>query len=393
MSKWEKVPAGIVSAQRKDIVTLEPGVEYQTMGVRWYGRGAYDRGIGTTETIKAKRLFRAHKGDFVFNRIDTQKGAFDVVPAALDGALATNEFPLYVVDPDQLSERFLLLYFQQSSVLAQIDVMRAGSEGRSRWKEADFEAWRIPLPSLAEQRRIVDILAAVDAQIESVAEELDRLLPLRIRLFLDSDDLQAVNVEELADVSQGKALPKAVQGQRIGDVSWFKIADMTGPGNEDGYTLADTRLAREHIRGLKGAVAAAGSVVFPRVGAAVLTEKKRVLDVEAAVDENHLVLTPKGGVSSEQLLAAVESIRLSDLVQSGAVPSLNMGLIRNAQIPWPAHSSAQLDSALGKVREEARKLRAELSRLRAFRSAILSSLLDQEIEIPEVYDALLGGVS
>ncbi|MFV8161064.1 restriction endonuclease subunit S [Mycobacterium sp. 134] len=393
MSEWEKVPAGTVAAQRKDIVTLEPGVEYQTMGVRWYGRGAYDRGTGTTETIKAKRLFRAHKGDFVFNRIDTQNGAFDVVPAALDGALVTNEFPLYVVDPDRLSERFLLLYFQQPTVLAQIDAMRAGSEGRSRWKEAEFEAWRIPLPSPAEQRRMVDVMAAVDAQIESVAEELNRLLPLRIRLFLDSDNLQAVTVEQLADVSQGKALPKVVQGQRTGDVSWFKIADMTGPGNEDGYTLADTRLAREHISRLKGTVVATGSVVFPRVGAAVLTEKKRVLEVEAAVDENHLVLTPKEGVSSECLLAAVESIRLSELVQTGAVPSLNMGLIRKAQIPWPAHSSAQLNSALGEVRGQVREMRAELSHLRAFRSALLSSLLNQEIEIREAYDALLEGVS
>ncbi len=99
MSEWKIVPAGTVATQRKDIVTLEPGVEYRTMGVRWYGKGAYDRGTGSTETIKAKRLFRAHEGDFVFNRIDTQNGAFDVVPVGLHGALATNEFPLYVADP------------------------------------------------------------------------------------------------------------------------------------------------------------------------------------------------------------------------------------------------------------------------------------------------------
>lgn len=121
-------------SQRKDIVLLEPGVEYRTMGVRWYGRGAYDRGVGTTENIKAKRLFRAHAGDFVFNRIDTQNGAFDVVPETLGGALATNEFPLYFADRERLDERFLLLYFQQETVLRQIDALRAGSEGRSRWK-------------------------------------------------------------------------------------------------------------------------------------------------------------------------------------------------------------------------------------------------------------------
>jgi hypothetical protein len=56
------------------------------MGVRWYGKGAYDRGVVTTETVKAKTLYRVREGDFTFNRIDTQKGAFDVVSPELDGA-------------------------------------------------------------------------------------------------------------------------------------------------------------------------------------------------------------------------------------------------------------------------------------------------------------------
>ncbi|WP_395295448.1 restriction endonuclease subunit S [Kitasatospora hibisci] len=392
MSEWKTVPAGTVATQRKDVVTLVPGVEYRTMGVRWYGRGAYDRGAGSTETIKAKRLFRAHEGDFVFNRIDTQNGAFDVVPAELHGALATNEFPLYVLDPDRLLPRFLLLYFQQRSVLRQIDSMRAGSEGRSRWKETDFEAWRIPLPPLSEQRRIIDVMAAVDAQIQALQEEFHRNLSLRVALFLSSADLQEVCIEDVANVSQGKALPKSVQGEQSGELSWFKIADMVGLGNEDGYTCAETRLPPEQVKSLKGIAVPAGSVVFPRVGAAVLTEKKRILDVDAAVDENHLVLTPKEGVPPECLLAATESIRLAELVQPGAVPSLNMGLIRRARIPWPAESGTDLNNALARLRATTRGLREELLHIRNVRSALLASLINQETEIPESYDALLTEV-
>ncbi|GAA2834206.1 restriction endonuclease subunit S [Kitasatospora sp. CM 4170] len=392
MSEWKTVPAGTVATQRKDVVTLTPGVEYRTMGVRWYGRGAYDRGAGSTETIKAKRLFRAHEGDFVFNRIDTQNGAFDVVPAELHGALATNEFPLYVLDPDRLLPRFLLLYFQQRSVLRQIDTMRAGSEGRSRWKETDFEAWRIPLPPLSEQRRIIDVMAAVDAQIQALQEEFHRSLSLRVALFLSSADLQEVSIEHVANVSQGKALPKSVQGEQSGELSWFKIADMVGLGNEDGYTCAETRLPPEQVKSLKGIAVPAGSVVFPRVGAAVLTEKKRILDVDAAVDENHLVLTPKEGVLPECLLAATESIRLAELVQPGAVPSLNMGLIRRARIPWPAESGTDLNNALARLRATTRGLREELLHIRNVRSALLASLINQETEIPESYDALLTEV-
>lgn len=132
------------------------------MGVRWHGKGAYDRGIGTTLTIKAKTLYRARAGDFVFNRIDTQKGAFDVVPNSLDGALATNEFPLYETDRELLLPQFLLIYFRQRAVLRAIEASRAGSEGRARWKERDFESWVIPLPDLPVQSRIVDLMSSVD---------------------------------------------------------------------------------------------------------------------------------------------------------------------------------------------------------------------------------------
>jgi len=141
------------------------------MGVRWHGKGAYDRGTGTTETIKAKTLFRARSNDFVFNRIDTQKGAFDVVPSFLEGALATNEFPLYETDAEALLPHFLLIYFRQESVLRSIETSRGGSEGRARWKEHDFESWWIPLPDLPVQRRIVDLVSSVERCASVLDEE------------------------------------------------------------------------------------------------------------------------------------------------------------------------------------------------------------------------------
>ncbi|MFD0348144.1 restriction endonuclease subunit S [Kitasatospora aburaviensis] len=232
----------------------------------------------------------------------------------------------------------------------------------------------------------------MDAQIQALQEEFHRSLSLRVALFLSSADLQEVSIEHVANVSQGKALPKSVQGEQSGELSWFKIADMVGLGNEDGYTCAETRLPPEQVKSLKGIAVPAGSVVFPRVGAAVLTEKKRILDVDAAVDENHLVLTPKEGVLPECLLAATESIRLAELVQPGAVPSLNMGLIRRARIPWPAESGTDLNNALARLRATTRGLREELLHIRNVRSALLASLINQETEIPESYDALLTEV-
>ncbi|MER7839751.1 restriction endonuclease subunit S [Streptomyces sp. NPDC096040] len=206
MSEWQNFPAGKIARQRREAVRLESGAEYRTMGVRWYGKGAYGRGVVTTETVKAKSLYRAREGDFTFNRIDTQKGAFAVVSAELDGALATNEFPLYEVNEEEMDARFLLLNFQRAEVLRQISAVRAGSEGRARWKEADFEAWMLPVPPLPIQRRIIEVIGSVDDQITALDAEAEALAAVfrRRRADLITDDsVEAVRAEHAFDFSTG----------------------------------------------------------------------------------------------------------------------------------------------------------------------------------------------
>lgn len=187
MSDWESITVGEHVAQRLDRVAITPGAEYDTMGVRWHGRGAYLRPPSRPQT---KRLNRAHEGDFVFCRIDVQNGPFAVVPDQLDGAFVTNEFPLYTVDSEVLDPRFLVLFFTNRSTRAQIGRRRNGRDGRARWKEADFEAWEIPRPPLPVQARIVEVIHSVDAAIEATEEDasrLSRVLKIRRAALIDDE--------------------------------------------------------------------------------------------------------------------------------------------------------------------------------------------------------------
>lgn len=394
MSKWVKVPAGSVALQRKDAVTLEPGIEYRTMGVRWYGKGAYDRGIGTTETIKAKRLFRAHAGDFVFNRIDTQKGAFDVVPNSLGGALATNEFPLYITDSERILEGFLLLYFQQASVLTQIDAMRAGSEGRSRWKEADFEAWRIPLPSLVEQRAIVDVISAVDAQIEALVQESKRLDLLRVRL-LDrvlkrNDDGEKTLLGDLIHLEYGKALraDARIPGQvpvfgAAGPAGWHNLANVDGNSpiiiGRKGVDARPRRcpIRKEYDGALRG-WGGAGAVRWCSVPHWVIDTAFIVKNISRTLDDRALYW----------LLVAAN---LPAVTTKTTLPGLSRSVAYGLSVKVPKdpawYEELEVTSAAAAANE------ADTTRLREVRKGLVDALLNQKIEIPGSYDAFLEGAS
>lgn len=394
MSEWVSTTLGKIFAV--DNTKLGPHVEEPTvMSLSKYAGFVradeyFDKRIASSNLDAYKVV---ELGEWAFSTIHIDEGSIARNNLGERGVISPMYTTMRFVSTDCIPE-YAELLVRQPGMLAEYSRRAQGSINRRR--SLPFKAFAeivVALPSKAQQRSIVEVIAAMDAQIAALGEELIRLGPLRVRLFLDSDDLDYVAVDRVASVSQGKALPKRVQGEHSGDVSWFKIADMTGSGNKDGYTRAETRLTLEQINSLKGVVVPAGSVVFPRVGAAVLTEKKRILDVDAAVDENHLVLTPREGVSAECLLAAVESIRLAELVQTGAVPSLNMGLLRSAQIPWSIKANDRLNDALCEMRASTRGLRAELADLHTFRSALMTSLLNQEIEIPESYNSLLEEVS
>lgn len=289
-----------------------------------------------------------------------------------------------------LDARYLFLYLQHFKD-AEIVTRMKGTANVSL-SITNLASVPVILPPLDDQQRIVDLIAAVDDAVQAAETEAEYSGATR-RSFWAAAASCTVRLSDVADVSQGRALPRHLQGTKTGDISWFKIADMTAPGNEFGYTIAETQVSAAVLAAQGGKTTPAGSVAFPRVGAAVATEKKRLLEVDAALDENHIAVTPKMPGTSEFLLAALESVRLGDLARKGAVPSINMSLIRSLDIRWlPEQAdSGPVDLMLSASRASERCARATAKALRTLRSDLLTVLLTGEHAIPSSYDALVGG--
>lgn len=323
---------------------------------------------GTTFT----RRVRPGQTLFGKRRAYQRKAAYAEVDAICSGDILVFE-----ADPAALSPRLLPFIVHSDAFYDHAVGTSAGSlSPRTSWKAlADFE---IELPPVGEQERLADLLWAIENTARTAAGLGTRLSELRTRT-LRTCPATITPLGALAAVAQGRALPKAVQGQRSGSVPWYKIADMGADANVFGYVTAETLMAEQEILELGGRIVPAGSVVFPRVGAAVLTERKRLVLQPGAMDENHLILLPNSATSPEVLWAIMDQLSLGDLVQRGVVPSLNMKMIRNTKVRWPnPDSMLWVAELVRKTIAAERAASEELSALRVLRRALLNEIFGGE---------------
>lgn len=166
------------------------------------------------------------------------------------------------------------------------------------------------------------------------------------------------HVGDVTEVRSGWGFPHSEQGGIEGEFPFFKVGDMNLPGNNIFMNRAKNYIDREAIRRLKISPAPRGTVIFPKIGAAVATNKKRILLEPAAYDNNVMGLIPGAELHSRFLLYWIQTIDLSKIANdSGAVPSIRKSEMQAVRIPVPP---LEVQRAIVEVLDTFSKLEAEL---------------------------------
>ena len=172
MSKWPVVKLGEVVTPVVRAESPMPGTSYRQIGVKLWGAGAYDRGLIDGSQTKYAQLFRTESGDIIVNKIWARNGSVAVVPEALAGCFGSGEFPMFAPKPNQLESRWMHWLTKTPTFWSQCDEKSQGTSGQNRIKPEQFLRIEIPLPPLADQRRIV-------ARIEELAAQSNEARTIR----------------------------------------------------------------------------------------------------------------------------------------------------------------------------------------------------------------------
>lgn len=189
MSKpWPRVKLQNVLKRSDETAQAAVDAEYKEITIRLWGKGVIERGRVSGASINGRR-FIARKNQFIASRIDARNGAMGIVPSDLDGALVSNDFPLFDVSDDQLLPEYMGWLCRTPSF---VDLCARASEGttnRVRLKESEFLNLEIEIPDTDAQRRIV-------ARIDAVQQQLQQANTLRSSIDHDIASLLAVRFQE-----------------------------------------------------------------------------------------------------------------------------------------------------------------------------------------------------
>ncbi len=171
-------------------IAIDDSETYSCVGVRWYGNGAFVRERLIGLDIARKQQWVVRRGDVVYNKLFAWKGAFALADSDVDGCIVSDKFPLYRIDGNLLCAKYLECFFCTPEIARQAELLSKGAAAISKLTLNPPHFWEltVPLPSIAEQMRIVRRIEEIKLSLRSVTD-------LRIRAEAETRSLLAAYID------------------------------------------------------------------------------------------------------------------------------------------------------------------------------------------------------
>lgn len=187
---------------------------------------------------------------------------------------------------------------------------------------------KVPVISKDLKNLRVNQLNQVEKSIELKRSELlklDELIKARfVEMFGDPQDSKSKwkksTIEKCCTLKSGKTLPRNIENEG-GNIPYVKVKDMNSLENMT-YITTSTRFVSDKTA--NKSIFPVGTVIFPKRGGAIGTNKKRLTKVPICADLNIMGVIPDNTrISSYYLFEYFNMVDLNTLNNGSSVPQIN----------------------------------------------------------------------
>jgi type I restriction enzyme, S subunit len=185
-------------------------------------------------------------------------------------------------------------------------------------------------------------------------------------------------INETCSIMSGQT-PKGIEDSlgETEEIPWFRVSDMNTNGNEKILTIAQVYLSQTRLEKLGIHVRPKGTIVFPKRGGAIATNKKRILKRDSAYDLNIMGIFP---ILIENLFFWhwFQTIDLKKISDGSNVPQINNGNIEPLEFPLPPlNEQRRIVRSIEQLTDRSNKARAALEDvpklIAQFRQSVLAA--------------------
>ena len=258
----------------------------------------------------------------------------------------------------------------------------------------NLKEFKVNLPPLPEQKRIVDLISSVDSYIEALQQQLEsaeksRNAVLYELLTAGGDDWIETSLGDIAEVVGGGTPSTTIGEYWDGDIVWLTPTEIT---SQDGKVVSDS-IRKITDLGFKNS----GAQMLPK-DSVILTSRASVGFValagkELCTNQGFQSLIPKPSVLSKFLMFWIQQNRPEFESRSAGstfkeISKSNVKSIK-LQLP-PLPDQRRIVEIVNTIDEVISQTELTTSKAQNLRSGLLSDLLSGEHEIPPSYDKVMG---
>ena len=141
-------------------------------------------------------------------------------------------------------------------------------------------------------------------------------------------------LKRIATFRSGAGFPLQEQGQQDLELPFYKVSDMNLPGNEKTMKTENNSVSRSTAAKLSAYIFPQGTIIFPKVGGAMLTNKRRILERQSCID-NNLMGCMVTHADPNFVFFLLQNTDFALITKPGPLPAINARDVKNIRVPYP----------------------------------------------------------
>ncbi|MEE3808248.1 restriction endonuclease subunit S [Lysinibacillus fusiformis] len=163
----------------------------------------------------------------------------------------------------------------------------------------------------------------------------------------------------------------------------FKVNDLNMDKNKL-YLNESNEIADNNIKPISG-----NKILIPKRGAAIFTNKVRVVNVPCYIDSNLMAIVPKKEFRVEYLAYLLWARRLGDIADTSTIPQINNKQINPLKVPLPTIKEqieivSSIETHSNQILKLIQSIQLQIEKLKEYRQALIYEAVTGKIDVRDM---------